>query len=282
MGRAKVIALLTDFGLADPYVGAMKAVIAGINPKVQIIDISHHVPPQDIQEGAFILYSSYKYFPKDTIFVAVVDPGVGTRRRIVCVRTGRYTFLTPDNGLLGLVINEVDVGARRAVPLLAVEVTNTRYFLPEVSSTFHGRDVFAPVAAHLSRGLKPTKLGRQIDDPHTFSFPDPIVVKKGVLKGEIIHIDRFGNLITNVEHVWAEVLDWGPVSISVKDKEISRISHTYQEGQVGELLALFGSSGYLELSINMGNAREVLGCTRGDKVVVRYKDRAYNSDRSSL
>lgn len=278
MGRAKVIALLTDFGLADPYVGAMKAVIAEINPKVQIIDISHHVPPQDVQEGAFILYSSYKYFPKDTIFVAVVDPGVGTRRRIVCVRTGRYTFLAPDNGLLGLVITKEDIGTRYNAPLLAVEVTNPRYFLSEVSSTFHGRDVFAPVAAHLSRGLNPTKLGRRIDYPHTFSFPDPIVVKKGVMAGEIIHIDRFGNLITNVEHVWAEVLDWGPVSISVKDKEISRISRTYQEGQVGELLALFGSSGYLEISVNMGDAREVLGCVRGDKVVVRYRDRTYNSD----
>src|SRR3990167_1266447 len=127
MGRTNVIALLTDFGLADPYVGAMKAVIAGINPKVQIIDISHRVPPQDVQEGAFILYTSYKYFPEGTIFVAVVDPGVGTRRRIVCVRTGRYTFLAPDNGLLGLVINEADVGARRAGPPLAGEGTNTRY-----------------------------------------------------------------------------------------------------------------------------------------------------------
>lgn len=265
MGRAKVIALLTDFGLADPYVGAVKAVIAGINPKVQIIDISHHVPPQDVQEGAFILYSSYKYFPKDTIFVAVVDPGVGTRRRIVCVRTGQYTFLAPDNGLLSLILS-------KEKSLLTVEVTNTRYFLPAVSSTFHGRDVFAPVAAHLSRGLNPARLGRRIDDLHTFSFSDPIVVKKGVMAGEIIHIDRFGNLITNVEHVWAEVLDWGPVSISVKDKEISRISRTYQEGQVGELLALFGSSGYLEISVNMGDAREVLGCTRGDKVVIHYSE----------
>lgn len=275
MGRAKVIALLTDFGIEDPYVGAVKAVISGINPKVQIIDISHHVPPQDIQEGAFILYSSYKYFTKDTIFVAVVDPGVGTRRRIVCVRTGQYTFLAPDNGLLSLVLS-------KEKPLLTVEVTNTRYFLPEVSSTFHGRDIFAPVAAHLSRGLNPTKLGRRIDDLHTFPISSPIPKEKGVLEGEIIHIDRFGNLITNVEHEWAEILTHGLASISIKDKKIFNVSRTYQEGQVGELLALFGSSGHLEISVNMGNAKEVLGCTRGDKVVVRYKDRAYNSDRSSL
>ncbi|MFN3466292.1 MAG: S-adenosyl-l-methionine hydroxide adenosyltransferase family protein, partial [Candidatus Brocadiales bacterium] len=256
--------LLTDFGLEDPYVGEMKAVIYGINPKVQVIDISHHVPPQDVQEGAFVLYTSYKYFPKDTIFLTVVDPGVGTRRRIVCLRTGRYTFLAPDNGLLSLVLS-------KEKPLLTVEVTNTSYFLPEVSTTFHGRDIFAPVAAHLSRGLNLARLGRRIDDLHIFSFPGPIVADKGRLEGEIIHIDRFGNLITNVEHEWAEILTRSLSSIAIKDKKIFRISRTYQEGQAGELLALFGSSGRLEISVNMGNAREVTGCTRGDKVVVHFK-----------
>ncbi|HHT9120679.1 MAG TPA: SAM hydrolase/SAM-dependent halogenase family protein [Candidatus Hypogeohydataceae bacterium YC41] len=264
MGRAKVIALLTDFGLEDPYVGQMKAVIVGINPQVQVIDISHYIPPQDIQEGAFVLYSAYRYFPEGTVFVAVVDPGVGTRRRIICVRTNQHTFLAPDNGLLSFIT------AREKVHL-AVEVTNSRYFLPQVSSTFHGRDIFAPVAAHLSKGLNPTKLGGQIDDLHTFPTPGQIIKEKGLLEAEIIHIDRFGNLITTVEHTWAEVLYSRLISISIKDREITRISRIYQEGQAGELLALFGSSGHLEISVNMGNAREVLGCTRGDKVIVQYQ-----------
>ncbi len=262
MAKQRVIALLTDFGLKDPYVGVMKAVIAGINPKVQIIDISHNIPPQDILEGAFVLYTSYKYFPKDTIFVTVVDPGVGTRRRIVCVKTKRHTFLAPDNELLSLVLNKEKA-------FLTVEVTNSKYFLPEVSSTFHGRDIFAPVAAHLSKGLKPTKLGRRIDDLHLFSLPGPVTVESGVLEGEVIHIDRFGNLITNIDRAWAEALTHVK-SITIKDKKIPRISSTYQDGQIGELLALFGSSGYLEISVNMGSSREVLGCTRGDKVVVHY------------
>jgi S-adenosylmethionine hydrolase len=273
MGKARVIALLTDFGLEDHYVGAMKAVITGINPKAQVIDISHHIPPQDIQEGAFTLYAVYKYFPKGAIFVAVVDPGVGTRRRIVCLRTKQHTFLAPDNGLLSLVIAK-EVGARvrlRRMPLLAVEVTNPRYFLPEVSSTFHGRDIFAPVAAHLSKGLNPTRLGRPIDDLHTLPLPNPVIKEKGLLEAEVIHIDLFGNLITNIEHTWAGLLDTGLISISIKDRQILRLSRTYQEEQVGALLALFGSSGHLEISINMGNAKEVLGGKRGDKVTVHFR-----------
>lgn len=264
MGKAKVIALLTDFGIEDYYVGSMKAVIAGINPGVQVIDISHHIPPQDIQEGAFVLYSAYRYFPEGTIFVAVVDPGVGTWRRVVCVKTKQHTFLAPDNGLLTLI-------ATREKVLFAVEVTNSSYFLPEVSSTFHGRDIFAPVAAHLSMGLKPTKLGKQIDDLHTLPFPKPIIKEEGVLEGEVIHIDRFGNLITNIEQTWAEILDKGLKSILINDREIFNISHTYREVKVGELLALFGSLGHLEISVNLGNAKEVLGCSRRDKVIIRYR-----------
>lgn len=264
MGKKRVIALLTDFGVEDPYVGEMKAVIAGINPEARVIDISHHVPPQDIQEGAFILYSSYKYFPEGTIFVSVVDPGVGTRRRIVCLRTRQHTFLAPDNELLSPIIAKEKV-------LLAVEVTNTRYFFPKVSSTFHGRDVFAPVAAHLSKGLKPTRLGKRIDHIQTFPLPSPVILERGVLEAEVIHVDRFGNLITSVDLAWADLLQTRLLSISIKDRKVTHISQTYQDGQVGELLALFGSSGHLEISVNMGNAREVLGCTRGDKVVIHFE-----------
>jgi S-adenosylmethionine hydrolase len=272
MAKTRLIALLTDFGIEDPYVGEMKAVIYGINPEARVIDISHHVPPQDIQEGAFILYSAYKYFPGGTIFVSVVDPGVGTRRRIVCLKTKNYTFLAPDNELLSPIVAKEKV-------LLTVEVTDAKYFLPKVSSTFHGRDVFAPVAAHLSKGLRPTKLGKRIDRIQTFPLPSPVLLERGVLEAEVIHIDRFGNLITSVDLVWGDVLQTSLLSISIKDRKITRISQTYQDGQAGELLALFGSSGHLEISVNMGNAREALGCTRGDKVIVRYKDRAYNDNQ---
>ncbi len=273
MSRARTVALLTDFGLRDHYVGAMKAVIKNINQKAQIIDISHHIPPQDIYEGAFTLYAAYKYFPEGTIFIAVVDPGVGTRRRIACVQTPKYTFLAPDNGLLSLVL-------RKEKALLAVEVTNPKYFLPHISTTFHGRDIFAPVAGHISKGLKPIKLGKKIDDLYTSSFPNPVIGEKGVLAGEVIHIDHFGNLITNIEHAWASLLESGLSSIYIKERQITNLSRTYQEGQAGELLALFGSSGHLEVSVNMGSAREVLGCCKGDKLIVHYKEGIQHNENS--
>lgn len=186
-----VITLMTDFGDQDAYVGIMKGVITEVNPRANIIDICHSIPPQDIFKGAYLLYTSYKYFPKGTIHVAVVDPGVGSKRNIVCVETRNYLFLTPDNGILGFIIQEER-------PKRIIRVTNNNYFLPAPSNTFHGRDVFAPVAAHLSLGIKPKQLGNATKQLEHLSIPQPVRKNTRQLEGQIISIDHFGNLVTNI------------------------------------------------------------------------------------
>ncbi len=264
MSKGKVIALLTDFGLDDGYVGAMKAVIAGINPGALVIDLCHGVRPQDVMGGAFLLGSSYKFFPDGTIFVAVVDPGVGGERKIVCVQTRRYVFLAPDNGIL------VPIVAREKV-LLLVEVSNPEFFLPEVSDTFHGRDVFAPVAAHLSLGVKPEKLGGSLKGLlKKVNLPAPETSPDGTLVGEVVHVDHFGNLITNIDHGLIRGSESRLLSVTVGGKKIGKLSATYQDGRPGEPLALFGSSGHLEVAVNCGSASESLNCSRGDKVSVAF------------
>ena len=197
MRRSWIITLLTDFGSQDAYAGIMKGVIAGINHRANIIDICHNIPPQDIFNGAYLLSTSYKYFPKGTIHVAVVDPGVGSQRDIVCVKIREHLFLVPDNGLLSFVVQEER-------PKSIVRVTNDRYFLPSFSNTFHGRDVFAPVAAYLSLGIKPRQLGSKINQLKQLDIPRPEVKETGQLEGQIIYIDRFGNLITNITRALIE------------------------------------------------------------------------------
>lgn len=255
-----LIVLLTDFGLEDEYVGTMKGVITGINPKAQIFDLCHNVAPQDIFEGAYILYSSYKYFPPKTVFVVVVDPGVGSERRIICLRTKSHTFLAPNNGILGLVLT-------KERPTFLVDVSNKKYFLPEVSATFHGRDIFAPVAAHLSLGLNPSKLGERLEKIKEIALPRPMQLPGGILRGEVIHVDRFGNLITNINHGLVSGIP-EILSITVGDNKIYRLSRSYQDGRPGDLLALFGSSGHLEIAINQGSAKERLNVSRGEKVTI--------------
>src|SRR3989337_2450124 len=189
--RPRVITLLTEFGSQGAYGGIMKGVIAGISPFANIIDICHSIPPQDIFSGAYLLYTSYKYFPKKTVHVAVVDPGVGSRRDIICVETKDYFFLVPDNGILSFIIqNEKTKSIFR--------ITNNKYFLPSPSNTFHGLDVFAPVAAHLSLGVKPQQLDLKIDQLEQLDMPEPVHKKTGQVEGRIIYIDRFGNLISNI------------------------------------------------------------------------------------
>ncbi len=296
MRRSCFITLLTDFGNQDAYVGIMKGVIAGINPQANTIDICHNIPAQDIFSGAYLLSTSYKYFPKGTIHVAVVDPGVGSRRDIVCVETRDYIFLTPDNGLLGFVVKEER-------PKNIVRVTNNRYFLPSPSNTFHGRDVFAPVAAHLSLGIKPQKLGIGISQLERLEIPKPTYKKPGQLEGQIIFIDRFGNLITNItrEHIAQcnhkrfplpilpfhkgrnakKSSDFSPIQggekidrqhameTTIGRKKIVGLSKTYTDVKVGEPLVLLGSAGFLEVSINQGNARKYFKVDRGNKIVIK-------------
>ena len=285
--RPRVITLLTDFGNQDAYVGIMKGVIAGINPVANIVDICHSVPPQDIFSGAYLLYTSYKYFPRKTIHVAVVDPGVGSRRDIVCVETKDYFFLAPDNGLLSFIIQDEK-------PKSIFRITNSKYFLPSPSNTFHGRDVFAPVAAQLSLGVKPQKLGIKINQLEQLDIPRPVPKKKGQVEGQIIHIDRFGNLITNItkeylvkgvggqkpevrskkpgafEKISKEkiLLKYDTMETTIGKKKIVGLSKSYTDAKPGKPLVLIGSAGFLEVSINQGNAQKYFKADKGSKIII--------------
>jgi S-adenosylmethionine hydrolase len=259
---AGVVALLTDFGYRDHYVGVMKGVIWGIAPSVRIADISHAIRPQDVFEGAFLLAQAYAYFPPKSIFVAVVDPGVGTQRRPIAARIGDYFFVAPDNGLLTFVIRE---GESRGWPMRFVHLTQSAYWLPQISRSFHGRDIFAPVAAHLANGIPLDALGPQIEDPVILPIPEPSPEERG-WQGQIIYIDAFGNLITNIQpHHLAGESDW---RIQYKDYEIRGLVNTFGEGRPGDLIAMFDSTGYLSLCIVNGNAETKLSAQVGDPLRV--------------
>ena len=236
----------------------MRGVILGLAPAVQIVDLSHEIEPQSVAEAAFLLDSAAPYFPWGTIHVAVVDPGVGTERRIVCARTSRATYLAPDNGLLARVLE-------RDPPAHLVSVENDEYFLPKVSTTFHGRDIFAPVAAHLANGLDPRALGPVIRELTPLPFPRPRETAPGVLSGEVIHVDRFGNLVTNVGEPFAPNVSGAVVGGHTIAGPVSR---AYGEKDPGEALLIFGSSGFLEISVNSGDAARVFSARRGDAVSV--------------
>jgi S-adenosylmethionine hydrolase len=258
------IVLLTDFGFRDSYVGVMKGVIRRICRGVDIIDLSHNIMPQDVAEAAFVLSASYRYFADDTIFVCVVDPGVGTERNVLYMRAGDQMFLAPDNGLLSVIAEERE-------PRDVRKVTAGAYFLKEESTTFHGRDIFAPVAAHLADGLEPEKLGSVFRGIHSLQLPRPVRCADGSLRGEIIYIDQFGNLITNIRRGTLERTFSTPsenVQVQVKRRVVQGILKTYAEQEAGELLALVGSSGYLEVAVNRGSAAMTLGCEKGDTVTV--------------
>lgn len=256
-----VVALLTDFGLQDPYVGILKGVLLGANPKASIVDLSHDVPPQDVAEAARILAAAVPYFPDGTVFVSVVDPGVGSDRAVVGVETARHFFLAPDNGLLGALD-----GVRRRV-----RVSEERYFRKPVSRTFHGRDVFAPVAGRLSRGVDLGRFGPALRSIRTLEAAAPRLRTDGGLEGEIVSIDRFGNLITNIP---GELLaDLRGMNIRVGRRSLRALSRTYADARKGALLALVGSTGHLEISVNQGDARRVAGSRKGDRVLVTRRGR---------
>ena len=256
----RVITLLTDFGTQDHYVASMKGVILGINPRCTIVDISHQVRPHDIQGAAFLLGNAFGSFPKGTIHVAVVDPGVGGPRKPILIVTTRYYFVGPDNGLFTLTLLQDRVR-------LAVGLTCRKYFLPRIRSTFHGRDVFAPVAAHLSKGVRPLAFGQKIDTWETLNVSGP--KRKGrVLQGEIIHIDVFGNLISNISEASLSEFSGAPSSIRIGKRVIDGLKKAYCEAKRGEVMALIGSGGFLEVSAREGSARKELGVKRGDKIEI--------------
>ena len=268
-----VITLLSDFGLSDSYVGAMKGVISSICPGASLVDITHEVPPQDLLQGAFLLSTAWHFFPSGTVHVAVVDPGVGTERKPLLVRARDHFFLAPDNGILSLVLPDEDVGAvpfqayQAAIPrgVEAFALTNSAYWRHPVSNTFHGRDIFVPAAANLLLGAAPGDMGERVEKMVRLAVPRPLW-ENGFLTGYVLHVDRFGNIVTNI--VLQDIAEMsGGIEIEVGKSKISRFSDTYSEAN--ELTALIGGQGYLEVALPNGNAALELGVRAQDRVVVR-------------
>lgn len=258
--RKGSVTLTTDFGYTDPFVGMMKGVILGINPSASIIDITHGITPQSVMEAALVIGESYRYFPEGTIHVVVVDPGVGSGRRPILASAGGHFFVGPDNGVFTAVF-----GASPKV----IHLTEERYFLRPGGSTFHGRDVFAPVAAWLSTGLKMEKFGRPVTDYVTLPLPSPRVGKDGVT-GEVIHIDRFGNAITNIREREIEpILRKTPTPRVVVDRWEMDIRRFYSDAADNKPHALINSSGYLEIFIYKESAARELDLAVGEAVSVR-------------
>lgn len=256
------ISLLTDFGTKDHFAGTMKGVIHGIAPKTTVIDISHEVPPQDIKSAAFLLKCTYSYFPKNTLHLIIVDPGVGSRRKIILVETKNYFFLAPDNGVLSYALETEKVQN-------VTEITNEKYWLKTVSRTFHGRDIFSPVAAHLANGVSPLKLGRKINPVNLtlFPFPRPVYNKtKNICAGEILYIDRFGNLITNIPEGALRAFKYAKIN----GKKIRTLASSYSSGKSGEFIALYGSAGFLEISSVNGNAQKKLSANVGGTIRIYF------------
>jgi len=265
--RAAVITLLTDFGTADYFVGAMKGVILTINRSATIVDITHEIPPQDIESGAFTLLTCYRDFPDGTIHVAVVDPGVGSSRRAIVVRAGSqngidfHCFVGPDNGLFSYIYD-------REPACEVFHATAAEYFRPSPSSTFHGRDVFAPAAAALSKGIDPQALGARITDYVRLPPLSPTADDTGQLHGRIIHIDHFGNCITNFTQ--ADLPGSQPFKLTVNGRVIETLRDffTDEHGSPEEIFAIWGSAGFLEIAINRASAAKLLRAHRGDPVIL--------------
>jgi S-adenosylmethionine hydrolase len=257
--------LLTDFGLKDPYVAEMKAVILSLCPSAHIVDISHLIDKFNVRMGAFMLASASPYFPKGTIHVAVVDPGVGTKRRVLLVETEEAFYIGPDNGVLML-------AAQRQKIKHVFNITNKQYMLPKVSHTFHGRDIFAPAAAHLAKGCRPDNFGPEIKDYLVPKFAEPPCLRQSELTGQVLHIDDFGNIVTNI--LRNDLVKIGATESSKLrvrfGKKVARIrfGFTYGEAKAEEALALIGSHDFLEIAVNQGNAAKQFSIKAGDAVFI--------------
>lgn len=257
-----IITLTTDFGLADGYVGAMKGVILSIAPMATIVDISHDVAPQDVRGAAYVLYAACPHFPAESVHLGVIDPGVGGQRQAIAVQTERATFVAPNNGVLSYVLADQRVTGM-------VSLTNLRYQRLPVSHTFHGRDIFAPAAAYLVRGISLAELGPPLSEIITFPLPRPQRRADGTLVGQVIHIDRFGNLITSIRDRGGGMPMGDEMVVEVEGRTVTGIRHTFASVPVGELVAYLGSSGHVEIAVRQGDAAHVLGVQVGDEVVVR-------------
>lgn len=255
----QIITLTTDFGTQDWFVGTMKGVITRINPKATVIDITHEIPAGDIRAGAFALMASYRFFPPGTVHMAIIDPGVGSQRKATAVQTTNYFFVGPDNGVLSFAL------AREKIKSIH-RLENKRYFLHPVSHTFHGRDIFAPVAAHLSRGVAINKLGPKQKDILRLRWSAPKISQNHV-SGQVIYVDRFGNSITNIGN---EILaHFGKPHVFKGSKRLCAIEPFYQSVPAGKAVAVPGSSGFLEIAVNGGSAAKSLSLKIGATVTIR-------------
>lgn len=264
-----IITLTTDFGLSDGFIGMMKGVILNINPDATIIDITHDIAPQNIEQGAFLFANAYRYFPANTIHVVIVDPGVGSARRPIAAQVGETFFVAPDNGVLSLAIPD----PKSQTPNLNVRVVHLNkpeYWNPKISTTFHGRDIFAPVAAHLSLGVPLEALGEPITDWVRLPARGAARRADNAIVGRVMHVDRFGNVITNIDE--AMLAAFAPrrarVAVTIRGTAITGIHATYAMVAPGELLALINSSGHLEIAAREANAAQLLGARAGDEIVV--------------
>jgi S-adenosylmethionine hydrolase len=253
-----VIALLTDFGTRDHYAGTMKGVALGICPDATLVDISHEIPAHDVVAGALELAAAYRYFPAGTVFLAVVDPGVGSTRRGIAADAGEYKFVAPDNGVLTVVLDEHP-------PKRVVELTERKYARPTVSRTFEGRDRFAPAAAWLAKGIELTAMGRPAGAIARLDLPHPRVAEDEI-EGQVLRVDRFGNLITNIDRKTFEKLSGAPLDIQVGSRQVSKVVSTYADAAAGDVCALFGSTDHLEIAANGASAAVELGLGRGAPV----------------
>jgi len=252
------LTLTTDFGLSDHYVGVMKGVIASICPQARVTDIGHLVSPFEITEGAYLIAQAYKYFPRKTVHVVVIDPGVGTARRPILMEAAGQYFIAPDNGVLSMVFD--------AAPHKVRAISNPKLMRRKISRTFHGRDVFAPAAAHLAKGAQAAAFGKLIHDYIRIGITRPSPAGKDAWRGTILKVDRFGNLITNFTARDFAGINARPFEMRSGSQRIHRLALTYAETEVGDLFVIVGSSGYLEIAANQTSAASLLGCSAGAPV----------------
>jgi S-adenosyl-L-methionine hydrolase (adenosine-forming) len=257
--NVNIITLTTDFGVQDWFVGTMKGVILGIQPRAQLVDITHQIPPGDIMAGALALAAAFRYFPNGTVHLVVVDPGVGSARGALAAQTDCYKFVGPDNGVLSLAL-------KQSRPRKIHRLESARYFLDDLSQTFHGRDLFAPVAAHLSRGVPVRALGRPVQEYARLLMPEPNM-KGGRVLGVVVYVDRFGNAITNIPRAAVTDPDNTGWRVSVaRQRRSFPVGQCYQCVGCGCPLGIWGSVGLLEVAVNGGSAADVLSLAKGDPV----------------
>lgn len=274
MSSRPIITLTTDFGVADHFVGTLKGVILDLAPNAEIIDICHSVQAFDVLDGALTIAQAYSYFPTGTVHMVVIDPGVGTARRPILVSTDRYNFVAPDNGVLSMVYARED-------RLHVRHITSEHYFLQPLSNTFHARDIFAPVTAYLAKGVDPIKFGDEVADFVRFNAPKPKPGEANTLRGVVLKVDRFGNLITNITPQDAPLIfaaEPRPFKITVGKKEISEMHTNYAQGAPGQVFGIAGSMGYLEIAANRASAAQLVGASKGSEVLLSFDNAASASN----